>query len=230
MKQLMMTVGCVAVCMLAASAAVADTTPVMLSFGDPFQVPSAKYDVAGLNCTLGAGKCHDLSGLDLGIASCVSGDFKGVSVCGIQGITIGQMRGVHIEGLSSEVFDSVYGVQIGGLRSVSRKGDLFGLQIGGVLSGTSNSVYGVQIAGFGNKVKAGDVCGVQIAGIMNATANNLSGVQIAGVVNMAGCMNGLQIGLLNLADRVECGLQIGLFNVINDNGWATVLPIVNGHF
>ena len=65
---------------------------------------------------------------------------------------------------------------------------------------------------------------------MNATANDLSGVQIAGVVNMAGRMNGLQIGLFNSAEKVESGLQIGLFNIINDNGWATVLPIVNGHF
>ena len=57
-----------------------------------------------------------------------------------------------------------------------------------------------------------------------------AGVQIAGVANVAGCVNGLQIGLFNIAGRVECGLQIGLFNIINDNGWAPILPIVNGHF
>jgi len=30
--------------------------------------------------------------------------------------------------------------------------------------------------------------------------------------------------------RVEGGLQIGLVNIIEQNGWLPVLPIVNGHF
>ena len=41
---------------------------------------------------------------------------------------------------------------------------------------------------------------------------------------------GLHVGLFSFAETMECGLLIGLRNQIKNNGWATVLPIVNGHF
>ena len=58
---------------------------------------------------------------------------------------------------------------------------------------------------------------------------DMSGVQI-GVVNIVRRVKGLQIGVVNWTETMECGLQIGLWNQIKNNGWVTVLPIVNGHF
>ena len=41
---------------------------------------------------------------------------------------------------------------------------------------------------------------------------------------------GCGFGRVDYANRVEGGLQIGIINIIEQNGWLPVLPIVNGHF
>ena len=46
----------------------------------------------------------------------------------------------------------------------------------------------------------------------------------------SGGIYGCQIGLVNYAERVDSGLQIGLVNIISEDGWLPVLPIVNGNF
>jgi hypothetical protein len=63
------------------------------------------------------------------------------------------------------------------------------------------------------------------------TSNNTGqGVQF-GWVNVSKGWNGLQLGLVNIADRmVNGGLQIGLVNIIKSGGVAPVLPIVNFTF
>ena len=81
MKQSVVVVA--AVCMLAASAAVADTTPVMVSVWNPAQLPSCKYDVMGFRCSLLYGRCHDLTGLDVGLFQIATGDFSGIGGGGV---------------------------------------------------------------------------------------------------------------------------------------------------
>ena len=93
----------------------------------------------------------------------------------------------------------------------------------------------------------GSACGVHITGLGNCVGNDLHGVQIAGWGNEVKCdgygifvgalwgnrtkdIFGMQIGLINGADAVGSGVQIGLWNHIGNNGWASNLPIVNGHF
>lgn len=58
---------------------------------------------------------------------------------------------------------------------------------------------------------------------------DMTGVQF-GFYNQAEKLTGLQLGLINNARRVECGLQIGLVNIIKENGWLPVMVIVNGRF
>jgi hypothetical protein len=73
--------------------------------------------------------------------------------------------------------------------------------------------------------------GVQIGGLAwNNVGNNLNGVQVGGLVNVAGNLSGVQIGLVNYATKVDRGVQFGLWNQIKENGWAPILPIVNGSF
>ena len=108
---------------------------------------------------------------------------------------------------------SVHGAQIGCFNIPD--GDVYGLQIG-VLNKCGESFE-----------KAGCMCGLQV-GIADFTGD-MVGVQI-GVGNIVRRVKGLQIGVVNWTETMECGLQIGLWNQIKNNGWATVLPIVNGHF
>ena len=43
-------------------------------------------------------------------------------------------------------------------------------------------------------------------------------------------MEGAQIGLVNFANRMESGIQIGIINVIAHGGWLPFLPLINGGF
>lgn len=63
------------------------------------------------------------------------------------------------------------------------------------------------------------------------TSNNTGqGVQF-GWINVSKGWNGLQLGLVNIADKmVNGGLQIGLVNIIKSGGVAPFLPIVNFTF
>lgn len=69
----------------------------------------------------------------------------------------------------------------------------------------------------------GTVRGLQLTGLANR-ADTLSGAQLSLAMNFTdGACRGLQFGLLNFAGDL-CGLQIGLLNV-NKSGW--ILPLIN---
>lgn len=141
-------------------------------------------------------------------------DFAGLDVGLIQHTT-GGFGGLAIGGVHY-ANDHIFGAQVCGLVSRTH-GSMSGVQIGGLLSGSDIAMNGLQIGGLYN-------------GPVTGHKNDINGVQIAGVINKASNVHGLQIGLFNFAETMECGLQIGLWNQIESNGWATVLPLVNGHF
>jgi hypothetical protein len=70
------------VCLMAACALFADTTPVMVSLVTPVQVPSHRYDVTGLRLSLIYGDYQGFAGLDLGIVGNSRMDFTGLVVVG----------------------------------------------------------------------------------------------------------------------------------------------------
>ncbi|MCF7816980.1 MAG: hypothetical protein K9M54_03770 [Kiritimatiellales bacterium] len=54
-------------------------------------------------------------------------------------------------------------------------------------------------------------------------AEDLTGLQ-TGTVNLANKLTGLQLGMVNYAKTAESGVQIGLVNIIESNGWFDGLP------
>ena len=207
----------VATCMLAAAAAFAETTPVMLSLFTPVQVPSNEYDVTGFRLSLLYGDCKSFAGLDIGLVDHTGGDFTGV-----------QLGGVNV------VDDKFRGGQVGLVNWISNDVREWEKQSIGLQWGAFNyagSFCGVQ-DGIVN-VNRSTFTGLQ-SGLVNST-RDLTGVQcgfylIFGVNIASGNVRGCQIGLFNYAEEMESGLQIGLVNVISRNGWLPVLPIVNGRF
>ena len=204
-------------CALAAGVAAAETTPVMVSLVTPVQAPSRGYDVCGLRLSLIYGDCHDFTGLDIGLAQRTAGEFTGVGVGGVN-IAGGRFMGgqLGLVNWSADMKDEW------GNRST-------GLQFG--LLNYSGSFVGLQDGLF--NVSTGKFVGLQDAFVNYAC--DIDGLQcgfyfVIGVNVASGTVRGCQIGLVNFAETMECGLQIGLVNVIAKNGWLPVLPIVNGNF
>ena len=106
----------------------------------------------------------------------------------------------------------------------TRSNNLTGVQWGGFYHVTKN-VTGVT-GGLVNHNK-GKFTGVQF-GLVNL-ANNMKGVEF-GFYNQAERMSGLQLGFVNYIKRIDCGLQIGLVNIIEQNGWLPIMVIANGRF
>lgn len=202
--------------LFAAFASFAETTPVMVSLVTPVQAPSREYDVRGFRLSLIYGDCADFSGLDIGIANHVSRELTGIAIGGVN-ISNGRMRGGQV-GL---VNWNGNGESAWGSRST-------GAQVG--LLNCADSFCGLQ-DGLVN-VATGSFAGLQTS-FLNVSGD-LSGAQIGCYfflgVNVADMLRGCQIGLVNYAASVDSGMQIGLVNIIARNGWAPVLPIVNGHF
>ena len=206
----------IGVCALAVGVAFADMTPVMVSLVTPAQVPSRSYDVKGLRISLICGDCREFTGFDIGVAQRAAGPFTGVGLGGVN-IAGGRLHGGQVGLVNWSCDDST----IWSYRSI-------GIQIGAV--NYAETFCGLQ-DGFVN-VTSGAFAGLQ-DGLFNC-AENTDGVQcgcyfIFGVNVAYGDVRGCQIGLVNFADTMDGGLQIGILNIIGNNGWLPVLPILNGH-
>jgi hypothetical protein len=69
----------------------------------------------------------------------------------------------------------------------------------------------------------GDFLGWQ-AGAVNFAGGRCTGLQ-SGVVNYAGTLSGLQLGLVNIAERADGGLQLGAVNIIREStAWFQEFP------
>jgi len=206
-----------AIIFAAASAAFAETAPVMVSLVTPVQAPSSDVDVGGLRLSLIYGECGSFTGLDIGVVNRSAREFTGVAIGGanIAGERLygGQIGFVNWNGSAASAWADVSkGCQIG---LVNYADSFCGLQDG--IVNISDGVFTGLQSGFLNFSM--DVNGVECG------AYFFIGVNVAG-----GTLRGCQLGLVNYADTVDRGLQIGIINIISRGGWSPVLPIVNGRF
>lgn len=184
-----------------------------------------------------------------GIANIVLGDVHGIQFSGIytkdlSNVNGFQVSGVHnslqgnisggqISGVSNIAMKNVNGAQIGGVLNVAQ-GKLTGAQISGVVNMDSDETAGVQIAGIAN-ISEKSVRGLQLAGIynesseingmqlsslINLNSNKTQGAQITTILNKTKTLNGLQFGLVNLADTINSGFQVGLVNIVKHGTYS----------
>ncbi|MDA3923517.1 MAG: hypothetical protein PF904_02320 [Kiritimatiellae bacterium] len=126
-------------------------SPFMLSIVDPIQVPPSDFYVGGLKLNLLYGRCHDFTGLDIGLFSYCTGNAEGALHIG--GVTAigGNGQGLMINLLANTVTGEYGGLQIGFLNNASH---IDGLQIGVI--NIANTAYGLQI-GVVNVIKNNDL-------------------------------------------------------------------------
>ncbi len=78
---------------VASCAALAETTPGMISLFTPVQAPHSEYGVRGVRLSLIYGQCDDFKGLDIGILNRTSRDFTGLAIGGLNSVGGGTYGG-----------------------------------------------------------------------------------------------------------------------------------------
>ncbi len=161
-----------------------------------------------------------------------SAGVKGLEVGGLINVVRRDVFGIQLAGLGNSAGWSLTGVQAAGLYNLARHSSEGG-QFAGLINVIGGGAYSVQGAGLANIV-ARNQRGLQAAGLINLTGYTMTGAQFAGLVNIAGRevrgiqlsalvnytkrLNGIQIGLINIADTVERGVAIGFLS-FSKNGY-----------
>lgn len=154
---------------------------------------------------------------ELGVFNHSRGDFAGIAQLGVVNATGPKMFGEHGDkhqfagitqaGVVSTVNGNFYGAaQVGAASFTS--GDFRGLVQVGALGAGAGSFHG--LAQIGLVAMAKESLGLQIGGGAISLEEH-TGVQIGALGTYAKSIDGAQIGIANLADRVR-GVQIGVFN------------------
>ena len=192
---------------------------------------------------LGIGSGGRLEGLmigGLGVGS--GGGIRGVGIGGFGVGSGGTLRGLFVGGLGVGGGGDIEGIAIGGL-GVGTGGDVTGIAVGGAGVGAGGRLHGLAIGGLG--VGAPRLDGIGIAGVavgaqeakgamvapwVKIDHGELRGVAVGAFNQVRGLHHGLAIGIVNYADELQ-GLQIGLINIARNNpNGAKVLPVANAHF
>ena len=162
-----------------------------------------------------------------GIANVVLGDVHGVQFSGIYTRDLSQVNGFQmsgvfstlegritggqISGISNFAFKQVNGAQVSGVLNVA-KGEIAGAQVAGIVNITHQRVSGLQLSGVWNE--SGKMNGLQLSSLINLNHDQVRGAQITSILNRTKILNGLQFGLINLADTIQSGFQVGLVNIV----------------
>lgn len=167
--------------------------------------------VLGTNGLLG-GKVNNK--ISLNVIAGYSNGTNGAEIGGALNMNRGSMKGTQIAGVSNLVGDRVEGVQIAGVSNTNFNFGS-GLQLSGAMN-NSGAFNGLQISGAYNYVKY-TVIGMQLSGAMNY-AGLVDGIQLSGAVNYTKELKGVQLGVVNIAKKVDNGVMIGIINVAFEGG------------
>jgi len=176
---------------------------------------------------LGAGAGGGVAGVALGGLGVGAGEsVDGVAIGGLGVAAGGAIRGLAIGGLGVGAGGGVTGVSIGGL-GVGAGGEVKWLNIGGI-GVAAPKITGLTLAGVG--VGSDDVAGVTIAPLYFRVepGGTMRGVSVSAFNRIGGAQHGLAIGILNIAEELD-GLQLGLINIARNKPSFRVLPFANYH-
>lgn len=104
-------------------------------------------------------------------------------------------------------------------------GGLDGLEIGGLMNYNHGEVNGMQLAGIGN-INREKTTGMMLSGCFNLTLDDAEGVQLSDINVAAGDFNGVQVGVINYAKKLQ-GVQVGVVNVVGEDNGALPIGLIN---
>ena len=155
-----------------------------------------------------------------GIANVTKGSSDGIIASGIANVVKDSSRALMFSGVANVVGGGAYGIYSAGITNTIN-GSFTGIQTAGISNFTNGNSYGFQGAGISN-TNAGNFVGLQTAGITNVNTGNLIGAQFS-LINMARNVTGLQVGLINIANKYDRGVPLGLISFVKDGYHALEL-------
>ena len=155
-----------------------------------------------------------------GVYNSLQGDISGGQISGVSNIAMKTVNGAQIAGVLNVAKGKVTGVQISGVINID-KDDVAGVEIAGVANISKKTVRGLQLAGLYNE--SSEINGLQLSSLINLNRNKTRGVQITTILNTTKALNGLQFGLVNIADTINSGFQVGLINIAKHGTYSLEL-------
>ena len=191
---------------------------------------------------IGVGSGGGMSGIGIGgIGLGSGGDLHGLFVGGIGVGGGGDLVGIAFGGIGVGVGGNVRGLTVAGL-AAGAGGDVEGITVAGIAVGAGGTLRGLSVAGIA--VGAPRISGVaaalaiggqEVRGVVLAPAwfkierGEVRGVSISSFNQIKGVQRGLAIGIVNYAWELQ-GVQVGLINIARNNPRGRqVLPIANWH-
>lgn len=151
-------------------------------------------------------------GTNLALSPIVTNDYSFNIVAGYTG----NVRKFEMGSAVNIVRYTMSGLQLsGGINVVGR--EMTGVQMAGGANFNLRNSQGLVMAGGANFTLA-DAKGLAMAGGFNSTFGRHEGLQIA-PVNFAGSLAGSQIGVVNVARKVEKGVPVGFISFAGINGY-----------
>lgn len=132
---------------------------------------------------------------------------------GLWSTQIAKVHGVSASIASTKISKDLKGVQAA-FGYTENEGNTKGVQAAFGYNKTEKDLIGVQSA-FGYNSVEGDLTGVQSTFGYNKVEGKMTGVQVAFGKNQADKVNGIQVGVYNVAKKVK-GVQLGLVNYTED--------------
>ncbi|WP_421874520.1 hypothetical protein [Marinoscillum sp.] len=133
---------------------------------------------------------------------------EGVELGGFLNMERSYVEGVQLSGFGNINGDYTDGIQMAGFSNITL-GPVKGVQLGG-FSNHSEYMNGLQMSGAINTARGGK--GSQWAGMMNTSNGLYKGWQVSGGLNYAKVLQGVQFGVVNVADSVSSGFMVGVVN------------------
>jgi hypothetical protein len=192
--------------------------PVKFSVVPGLSTSRDRHESVRLSLNLFAGASARIDGVEVGTILNVATDgVRGGQVVGVANVSAGDLHGLQLAGVGNYAEGPVHGAQLAGVGNIHR-GRARGGPVGGVANASSGTLSGVQLAGVAN-LSTGAVRGAQLAGVANFSTSTVSGLQLAGVLNVAKRVDGLQLGVINVAE--DSTASLGLINLVQ-NGYRAV--------
>lgn len=149
---------------------------------------------------------------------------RGVGIGGF-GPIAESLQGLAVSGLVAATADDADGFLLGGGGAAAGE-SLNGVGVGGLAAGAEENANGIVVGGLG--VTARNLRGVGLGlGTVRIENGAVRGLIASSYNDIDGRQVGLAIGIVNFAADLQ-GVQVGLLNVARNNPrWAQVLPVIN---